>query len=125
MCSERPVFDETFMFEFVGDNDNINFDPQMLLKLSQPLHITILKHRKNEKPVVLGTKNIDWRAVLYCNQIEVNAEILPVSLTHQGSLGVLTMYVDLVPSLTKTELLMEEVVDKQITLERKYESETI
>ena len=67
LCSTDPVFDETFMFEFVGDNEQIMFDPQMLLKLNQPLHITILKHRKNEKPVVLGTKNIDWRAVLYCN----------------------------------------------------------
>ena len=84
----------------------------MLLKLKQPLHITVLKHRKNEKPVVLGTKNIDWRAVLYCNQIEINAEIQPVSLTHQGSLGVLTLYVDLVPSLTRTELVIEEQVNK-------------
>ena len=97
----------------------------MLLKLNQPLHITILKHRKNEKPVVLGTKNIDWRAVLYCNQIEINTEVLPVSLTHQGSLGVLSLNVDLIPSLSKTELLLEEAVHKQITLETKYESETI
>ena len=84
----------------------------MLLKLNQPLHITILKHRKNEKPVVLGTKNIDWRAVLYCNQIEINTEVLPVSLTHQGSLGVLSLNVDLIPSLSKTELLLEEAVHK-------------
>lgn len=74
---------------------------------------------------MLGTKNIDWRAVLYCNQIEVNAEVLPVSLTHQGSLGVLTMNVDLVPSLSKTELLMDEQVTKQTTLESRYESDTI
>lgn len=84
----------------------------MLLKLNQPLHITILKHRKHEKPIVLGTKNIDWRAVLFCNQIEVNAEVLPVSLTHQGSLGIITLHIDLCPTLTKTEALMEEAVTK-------------
>lgn len=51
-CSTDPIFDETFMFEFVGDQENIKFDASMLLKLNQPVHITILKHRKNEKPVV-------------------------------------------------------------------------
>ena len=84
----------------------------MLLKLNQPVHITILKHRKNEKPVVLGTKNIDWRSLLHCNQVEVNAEVLPVSLTHQGSLGVLTLHLDMVPNLSRTELLLEESVEK-------------
>ena len=63
--------------------------------------MTILKHRVNEKPVVLGTKNIDWRPALYCNQIEINAEVLPISLTHQGSLGVLTMHIDICPSLSR------------------------
>jgi len=55
-CSTDPVFDETFLFEFVGENENIKFDASTLLKLNQPIHITILKHRKNEKAVVLGTK---------------------------------------------------------------------
>ena len=111
-CSSDPVFDETFMFEFVGDNEEVKFDPTMLLKLNQPIHITILKHRTNEKPVVLGTKNLDWRPALHCNQIEVNADILPVSLTHQGSLGILTLHIDLVPALTKHELLTTEVVER-------------
>lgn len=33
-CSSDPIFDETFMFEFVGDNEEIKFDPAMLLKLN-------------------------------------------------------------------------------------------
>mmetsp|Transcript_5744 Transcript_5744/g.7752 ORF Transcript_5744/g.7752 Transcript_5744/m.7752 type:complete len:109 (-) Transcript_5744:1485-1811(-) len=33
-CSSDPIFDETFMFEFVGDNEEIKFDPSMLLKLN-------------------------------------------------------------------------------------------
>ena len=32
--SSDPVFDETFMFEFVGDNEEVKFDPTMLLKLN-------------------------------------------------------------------------------------------
>lgn len=69
------------MFEFEGAEE-VKFDASMLLKLNQPLHLTIIKHRKNEKPVVLGTKTVDWRPLLYCNQVEVNAEVLPVSLAH-------------------------------------------
>ena len=33
-CSSDPVFDETFMMEFVGDNEEVKFDPTMLLKLN-------------------------------------------------------------------------------------------
>ena len=32
--STDPIFDEAFLFEFVGENDNIKFDPSMLLKLN-------------------------------------------------------------------------------------------
>ena len=60
--STDPHFDETFIFEFVGENENIKFDPSMLLKLNQPLHITIMKQRKGDKPIVIGTKNVDWRS---------------------------------------------------------------
>lgn len=55
-ATTMPVFDETFLFEFVGENDKIKFDAASLLKLSQPIILTILKHRKNEKDIVLGTK---------------------------------------------------------------------
>ena len=44
-CTSDPVFDETFLFEFVGDNEEVKFDPTMLLKLNQPIHVTVLKHR--------------------------------------------------------------------------------
>lgn len=80
-CSSDPHFNETFLFEFVGDNEQTKFDAAMLLKLSQPLHITILKHRKNEKALVIGTKSVEWRSLLFCNQVEINAEVLPISLT--------------------------------------------
>ena len=33
-CSTQPVFDETFIFEFVGDNEKVKFDAATLLKLS-------------------------------------------------------------------------------------------
>jgi hypothetical protein len=119
-----PAFDETFIFEFVGDNEKVKFDAATLLKLSQPIHITILKHRKNEKAVVIGTKQIEWRSLLFCNQVEINAEVLPISLTQKGSVGVLTLHLDLTPNLTPTELLVEESVNKQISLESRFEQES-
>jgi hypothetical protein len=98
----------------------------MLLKLNQFVHITVIKQKKGEKAVVLGTKNIDWRPVLHCNQIEINAEILPVDLTHQGgSLGVIQMHIDLIPVLSKTEVLNEDSVMKQLSLEKRFETESL
>ena len=97
----------------------------MLLKLNQPVHFTILKHRKNEKPVVIGTKSVEWRHILYSNQVEINADILPISLTQQGSLGLLQLYLDICPPLSQLELLSEETVTKQMSLERKFEQETV
>lgn len=79
-----------------------------MLKLNFPIHFTILRHRKNEKPVVLGTKNVDWRSLLYCNSCEINAEVQPVDMTHKGSLGVLSINLDFLPTLTKNDLLTED-----------------
>jgi hypothetical protein len=62
--------------------------------------------------VVLGTKNIDWRAVLHSNAIEVNAEVLPVELTKQGSLCVAQIHLDLLTPLSRQESLNEDSVDK-------------
>jgi len=50
--------------------------------------LTICKQRKNEKAIVLGTKNIDWRQILNASSIEVNAEVLPIDLAKAGSMGV-------------------------------------
>lgn len=44
-CCTDPVFEDTFLYEFEGDDPKIKFDAAMLLKLAQPLHLTILKHR--------------------------------------------------------------------------------
>lgn len=33
-CSTDPVFDETFLFEFVGDNESLKFNAATLLKLN-------------------------------------------------------------------------------------------
>ena len=50
---------------------------------------------------------------------------MPISLTHQGSLGILTLNLDMTPTLSRTELLTEEQVDKQTSLEQKFENESI
>jgi hypothetical protein len=69
------IFDErsnTFIFEFEGENTGGKFDASLLIKLNVPLHLTILRHRKNEKPTVIGTKNLDWRSILHENSVEIN-----------------------------------------------------
>ena len=106
-ASTDLVFDEDYVFEFEGEQERIKFDSSTMLKLKQPLHVTVLKKRASEKPVVIGSKNVEWRHTLACNSVETNAEILPVDLTHQGSLGVICLHLDLVPSLSKTEMIHE------------------
>lgn len=83
--------------------------------------MTILRQKKNEKAIVIGTKNIDWRALLHSNNIEINAEVLPVDLTHNGSLCVIQLHLDMVPLLNKIEILNEDTVFKQQGLEKKFE----
>ena len=75
--------------------------------------------------MVVGTKNIDWRAVLHSSSIEVNAEILPVDLAKQGALCVAQIHLDLLAPLARQEALNEDTVDKQLTLERKFEAESL
>jgi hypothetical protein len=101
---------ETFIFEFEGDAANNKFDSALLLKLNQPVHLTILRHRRSEKPVVIGTKNLDWRSLLFCNSVELNAGIMPVDMSHKGSLGLIQCNLDLVPNMTKGELCTEDQV---------------
>ena len=62
--------------------------------------------------MVIGTKNLDWRSLLYCNSVEINAEVQPVDLTHKGSLGVVQINLDLVPNMMKSEMCGEELVSK-------------
>ena len=83
-----PEEDASMLFDFSNGETAGLLDPTMLLKLNHSVHLTLLKQKKNEKAIVLGTKNIDWRAVLHSSSIEVNAEILPVDLAKQGSLCV-------------------------------------
>jgi hypothetical protein len=116
---------ETFIFEIEGNYEQAKFDSSLLLKLNQPLHLTILRHRKNEKPIVIGTTNLDWRSVLFANSIEINAEILPVDMTQKGSLGKIQLNVDLVPNMMKGELIPKETVEKQQELEKKFEKESL
>lgn len=95
------------------------------MKLNQPLHLTVLRHRKGARPVVIGTKSLDWRAVLYCNSIEVNATIMPIDLTHSGSLGLIQLNLDLHPAMKKHEFITQSQMESQQELEKKHEAESL
>ena len=73
----------------------------------------------------MGTKNIDWRAILHSSAIEVNDEVLPVDLAKHGSLCVAQLHLDLLAPLSRQEALNDDTVDKQLTLERKFEAESL
>jgi len=66
------------------------------------MHLTILKHkgRADKTPEVLGTKYIDWRSTLFCNSVEINAEIMPGDLTERTSVGIISLNLDLIPRMS-------------------------
>jgi len=49
----------------------------------------------------------------------------PADLKHKGSLGILTIELDIHPFLAKDEIIGEETVKKQIEMEHKFETESI
>ena len=57
--------ESTFLFNITDGELHTKFDPTVLLKLDHSVHLTVCKQRKNEKPIVIGTKNIDWRHTLH------------------------------------------------------------
>ena len=58
---------ESFTFQFVDKDDPVELFPANLLNINEPIQVTVLLHTKNEKPYVLGIKNIEWRQVLFEN----------------------------------------------------------
>lgn len=85
--------------------------------------VIVQRQRRNEKPVVLANEHIDWRILLHSNSVEMNIELKPVDLKHKGSIGAITLNLDLHPYLAKNELLPELSVTKQQDLEKKYDAE--
>lgn len=73
---------------------------------------------------MIGTKNVEWRSLLSNNSVAIHPEVRPVDLTHKGSLGVLTLNLDLAPHMLKSELLGEEQVQRQLELEAKHAQDT-
>ena len=50
---------------------------------------------------------------------------MPVDLTARGSLGIIQLNIDFVPTLPRNELVTEDRIKDQLDLERKYEHETL
>ena len=99
-------FKQRYVFEFEGQqpDESTQLGSSDLLRVNQPIHLTILRHktRGDGRPEILGTKYIDWRSVLFCNSVEVNAEIMPVDFTDKSSIGIIELHLDLVPRMAKS-----------------------
>lgn len=62
--------------------------------------------------MVISTEKIDWRDILSSNSLEILREMQPVDLKHKGSLGVLTIELDVHPYLGKDEILNADTIKK-------------
>lgn len=62
---------------------------------------------------MLSTEKLDWRDILSNNSLEILREMQPADLKHKGSLGVLTVELDIHPFLSKDEIIGQETVKRQ------------
>ena len=119
LASTDPLFNHEALFEFEKPRE----DPTSMVRMKAPVMVIVQRQRRNEKPVVLANEHIDWRILLHSNSVEMNIELKPVDLKHKGSIGAITINLDLHPYLAKNELLPELSVTKQQDLEKKYDAE--
>lgn len=61
----------------------------------------------------MSTEKLDWRDILSNNSLEILREMQPADLKHKGSLGVLTIELDIHPFLSKDEIIGSETVKRQ------------
>ena len=94
-------FNDIFKFPFETDMKQV--DLASLLKVNQKMVLNVLRWRDGENKEVIGTKLVEWRYVLAGGSIELNVEIVPSELTHHGTLGLVKLLLDFVPSLKQRE----------------------
>ena len=138
LASADPMFDETFLLDLSGASSTAPsaggatalIDLHKLLKLSAPIHLCLLKRVQDAgltKTTVMASKSIEWRYLLSSSQIELNCELHSLDRTRaKAKVGVLQLHLDLLPKPKMGErLLHEHLIEQQLILEEKYETESV
>ncbi len=123
-ASADPLFDETFMLDLSGASGLSSsgsaaalIDLHKLLKLSAPIHLTLLKRVHDAgttKVTIMASKAVEWRFLLSSAQIELNCELHSLDRTRaKAKLGVLQILMDLLPKPKMGERLLHEHLVEQ------------
>ena len=136
-ASADPIFDETFVLDLSGQAAKPSatgatglIDLHKLLKLNSPVHIVLLKLTTEAgltKTTIMASKSVEWRYLLSSAQIELNCELHSLDRTRaKAKIGVLQLHLDLLPKPKMGErLLHEHLIEQQLVLEEKYETESV
>ncbi|XP_041454827.1 centrosomal protein of 76 kDa-like [Lytechinus variegatus] len=120
-CACEPDFQEGFVLEvhrWSGGDAARMADAGTLLSLAEPIHMVLVKTDPSGETSLLSSHFLEWRTVL---STPTGSQNIPVELLGVGSeskvpVGILEVKLELLPKMD--QLLTDEVVATQISLER-------
>lgn len=120
-CACEPDFREGFVLEmhrWSGGDAARMADAGTLLSLADPIHLVLIKTDPSGETSLMSSHYLEWRTVL---STTAGSQNIPVELLGVGSeskvpVGILEIKLELLPKMD--QLLTEEVVATQISLER-------
>ncbi|GAQ78246.1 hypothetical protein KFL_000100120 [Klebsormidium nitens] len=118
-CDVDPALEGSFLLDL---GLQLETDPRELLTVLDRIHIVALRRTSGGERTVIGTCSLDWRQVLVSGSVKTVAEIADRGRQSKLPTGLLDLSLELVPKAK--ELLGEEVLQRQLRLERSQEAES-
>jgi len=124
-CCEEPIFGESFLLVLNPTETNSKIELTDFARLTAPIHISVLKESPDGSRQLLSTKRLEWRILLSNGSVTLNVELSGVGNKSKLSVGVLELQLDLLPKVTRLELVPDNVVSDRLSREQKYENDGI
>ncbi|XP_043923127.1 centrosomal protein of 76 kDa [Protopterus annectens] len=125
-CACEPDIQDGFLLEIhrdsLGDGSKMA-DATTLLSICDPIHMVLIKHDPSGETTLLASHFLEWRSVLSSpdGKISTAVELLGVGAESKVPVGVLNIKLELYPRLN--QILSQEIVNTQFTLERQRTAE--
>ena len=104
-------FNDTFTFTLK------RIELQKYIKFNTPLHIVLMK--VNEEKIVIGSRKIEWRHILYAKKMNYNIPLFGANFKKEGPLCNVQMVISFNTPLKKIELAHQHSVTHQLVQEVK------
>ncbi|XP_071495438.1 centrosomal protein of 76 kDa-like [Diadema antillarum] len=120
-CACEPDFQEGFLVELhnrTGGDAARMADTTTLLSLSNPIHLVLIKTDPTGETTLLSSHYLEWRTVLSTSsgRQSIPLELMGVGAECKVPVGILEVKLELLPR--PDQMLAEEVISTQISVER-------